>query len=128
MALRGRKPVPTEVKKAKGNPGKRPIDDKSPPKMRRGPLAPPNELTKEQKALWARFVDTAWWLTDSDSTAAYVWVCLQAEFQQAPGEMTAARIANLRSAASEIGLGPSARARLAVGNPEDDDPADEFFH
>lgn len=127
MAIRGARPKPVALKAVTGNPGKRDLPGAGDYEVRREPLEAPESLTDEQRKLWSRYIDTAWWLTEHDATAAYIWVCLQAEFQQDPAGMTAARISNLRSAASEIGLGPSARARLALEGAGKQDPADGFF-
>lgn len=127
MAVGGAKPKPAALKVVTGNPGKRDLGESPDVSVRAGPLEPPEDLDPRQQRIWARYIDPAWWLTEGDAPLAYVWVCLQAEFQANPADMTASRISNLRSAASEIGLGPSARARLALEGAGRDDPADEFF-
>ena len=127
MAVVGAKPKPTALKVVTGNPGKRNLPESSGVEPRTEPIKPPEELDLRQQLLWERYIDPAWWLTEHDAPIAYVWVCLQAEFQSCPAEMTAARISNLRSAASEIGLGPSARARLALEGAGKSDPEDGFF-
>lgn len=79
--------------------------------------------------LWNRFVRTATWLAPADAVTALVWVELFAEFESDPRGMIAGRIAQLRAAATEIGLGgPGSRTRfgLDVGNKQAD-PAEQFF-
>lgn len=127
MAQSGARPKPTALKAVTGNPGKRDLPDSGDFSVRTEPLEPPKPLEDRQQDIWNRYINTAWWLTDGDAPLAYVWVCLQAEFQENPGQMTASRISNLRSAASEIGLGPSARARLALEGAGKTDPTDGFF-
>lgn len=127
MATRGRKPKSNVVKLVTGNPGKRKLPDRGDAEVREGPLKPPKRLTKSQKALWTRFIDKAWWLTDHDAMKAYIWCVLQDEFQQAPGEMTAAQLGQLRMFGSELGFDPAARARMGVSAKPPDDPADKFF-
>lgn len=53
MALRGRKPTPTAIKKLEGNPGKRPLNDKEPKPERKAPPCP-KWLDKEAKREWKR--------------------------------------------------------------------------
>lgn len=53
--MRGRKPVPTEIKKLRGNPGKRPlVEDAIQPDQPPEVLPPPVFLSKEAKAEWRR--------------------------------------------------------------------------
>ncbi len=128
MAQRGARPKPTALKMVTGNPGKRDLPGASKVAVRKTPLEPPEALTDRQADLWRRYIDPAWWLVEGDAPMAFIWVCLQAEFQEDPGGMTAARISNLRSAASEIGFGPSSRARLALEGAGQEDPTDGFFN
>lgn len=125
MATVGRKPKPGSVKRLQGNPGKRSLKGAE-LTFRETVLAPPLELSEAEQTLWSRYIDSAWWLQEHDGPKAYLWVCLQLQFQAAPDNMGAARIANLRAVGSELGLDPSARMRIG-GQPTQDDPADEFF-
>ncbi len=130
MALSGRKPKPPALKLVTGNPGHRPIEgtgDAAAPPVREAPLVPHRKLTKAQRALWDRFIETAWWLTDHDVPKAYAWVCLQAEYDKAPVKMVAARIAQLRVLGNELGFDPSERGRLGISSGQRKDAADEFF-
>lgn len=53
--MRGRKPVPNEIKKLRGNPGKRPIVQSGiQPEQPSDVLPPPAFLSKEAKAEWRR--------------------------------------------------------------------------
>lgn len=127
MAARGRKPKSNVVKLITGNPGKRPLPPGGDSTVREGPLTPPVKLTRAQASLWKRFIDSAWWLTDHDSMKAFAWCVLQDQFQQAPSEMTAAQIGQLRIFGSELGFDPASRARMGVSSRRPDNPNDEFF-
>lgn len=128
MAVAGRKPKPAALKLVTGNPGKRPIPDEAPEiDIRESPLQPHRKLTAAQRRLWDRFINTAWWLSDHDAPKAYMWVCLQSEFDKKPSDMNANRITQLRTLGSELGLDPSIRSRLGVSGGKKKDPADKFF-
>lgn len=126
MALRGRKPVAEVIRLATGNPGKRPI--------RSGPDAPgalvrPAKIRGRAAELWDEVAERAPWLSAADSYKLHVWCELQAEFERAPRKMVAARIGQLRSAGSELGLDPGSRARLGKGNDgaAPQDPSAKYF-
>lgn len=99
--MRGRKPVPNEIKKLKGNPGKRPIgEDAIQPEQPADVLPPPVFLTKEAKAEWRRLapqVHKLGLLTEQD-------VATFAAYCQAFGRWSAA----------ESQLGRDARKRGAM--------------
>lgn len=134
MAIRGAKPKSAALRIVEGNRGKRPIpgaessDEPAAPAAREEPLEPPKKLTKVQQALWERFIDSAWWLTDHDVPKAFMWVCLQAEYNRSPAKMIASRIAQLRVVGTELGLDPSARARMGTaGGKKKNDPTEKYF-
>jgi hypothetical protein len=133
MAVRGTKPKPAALRLVTGNPGKRDIPGdkgKEIPEfnVREEPLKPLKKLNKSQKALWDRFIDTAWWLSDHDVPKAYMWVCLQTEYLKAPVDMIASRIAQLRIIETELGLDASARARMGIADgKKKTDPTEKFF-
>lgn len=117
MALRGRKPTPVALKLVTGNPGKRalPKDVPPPPDGGRGPLADvakPRHIKGRAAAIWDEVTAACWWLGEADVYAIGMFCALQAEYERAPTKMVAARIAQLRACRSELGLEPSARARL----------------
>lgn len=126
MATRGKRPKPAYLKLVQGNPGRRPIEVPSGPDVREGPLRSPKKLTSAQSAIWKRFIDTAHWLTEHDAPKAYMWTCLQAQFH-ADTEMKPAAVGQLRLLGSELGLDPSARARLGISTKKDDDPNAKYF-
>jgi P27 family predicted phage terminase small subunit len=51
--MRGRKPLPTEVKRVRGNPGKRPLNDREPQPRRVVPRCP-DFLDEDAKREWRR--------------------------------------------------------------------------
>jgi hypothetical protein len=126
MAVRGRKPTATVVKLVTA----RPIRGRDPaaePTLDGCPK-PPARLTGRPRRLWKQFIEPAWWLTRADGQKAFMWVHLASEFENAPAEMTAARIAQLRALGSELGLDPAARARLGGDRkPGGADPLERHF-
>ena len=129
MAVRGNKAKPAALKLVTGNPGRRPIQPEAVGdiEMREEALVPPRKLTKMQQERWSRYIDPAWWLTEHDAPKAYMWVCLQVEFEDSPSDMNSARIAQLRVLGSELGFDPSSRARMPAANGKKKDPADAYF-
>jgi hypothetical protein len=125
MALRGRKPKPTQLKRITGNPGRRPLPSDEP--MRVGAIERPESLNGRPGELWDNFIERAYWLTWADGPKALLWVCLQAEFEEAPRKMLSSRIAQLRAVGSELGLDPASRARLAVPAAADDSVGSKYF-
>lgn len=122
---------PAAIKLLQGNPSKKPLPGTvkdGQPVLRDGPLEPPIELTEMQSRLWKRFVDPAWWLSEFDAPKAFIWVSLMAEYLEAPRDMAAPRISNLRVAGAELGFDPQARARAGLKmEPETKDPAEKYF-
>lgn len=127
MATRGRKTKPASLKLITGNPGKRKLPEGAEVSVREEPLEPPAKLDVDQKRLWERFINRAWWLEDHDSPKAYMWVALEAEFEKCPADMTASRIAQLRALGSELGFDPSSRSRMPGKYPSSVDPAEKYF-
>lgn len=118
MATRGRKPKPPDLHVISGT--HRPDRHGNPedlPAVEDRPegLEPHRKLTAPQQKLWDTFIKTTPWLSEYDVPRAYMWVCLQAEYDRKPAAMVAARIAQLRALGSELGLEPAARARLGAG-------------
>jgi hypothetical protein len=126
MATRGNRPKSPYLKLVQGNPGRRAIQVQ-PRRKREKPLKPHHKLTRPQSALWKRFIEPAHWLTDLDVAKAYTWVLLQAAFEANPDEFHAAKLSHLRLLGSELGLDPTARARLGVTDDEAPDETDHYF-
>ena len=71
MAVRGRKPKPTALKKLEGNPSKRPLNHKEPTPKKGLPICP-NWLESEAKTEWKRMcgiLGPMGLLTEMDMTA-----------------------------------------------------------
>ena len=134
---RGRPPKPTAVKKAEGNPGKRPLNT-SEPRLPPALPDPPATLTGEALVEWNRVAPelfTAGVLTASDRGALAGYCQAWADWVKARGYLADkmimttpngfeipspwVAIANkaldkMLKIASEFGLTPSARARIHV--------------
>lgn len=133
MGIGGARPTPIDLRLLTGRTTKGKIPKESKERgaagvrVRKEPLIPPARLTARQKKLWERYIDTAWWLTEHDTTKAYGWVTLQAQFNADPTSFNAAQFGQLRMAGSELGFDPLARARLGLDGKNTVDPDDEFF-
>jgi hypothetical protein len=86
-----------------------------------GRPVPPAPLDEREMELWNKFIATAFWLGEHDAPKAFLWAKLHAEFERDP-TMIAARITQLRSIGSELGLDPSSRSRMGATNPTAKDP------
>ena len=115
----GRPPTPTEVKRRRGNPGKRPLPEKSPLKA----VAPVDgsvaELTVEQ-ALERSLAAGATWLAESDAVAVVLlreamafYVDLRNNPQSKPSDVLAA-MKQVQACASDCGFTPGDRSRLGL--------------
>lgn len=149
MATPGRKPKPGALKALAGNPGKRKVN-KAEPKPKPVAPGPPAWLDKEAKELWREFspeLERLGLLTLIDAPAFammlthYILAVKASRLLKRDGIMTkdenglarkhpAHQIlrdhaAAFRGFAAEFGLTPSARTRLSMPEPEDDDEA--FF-
>ena len=129
MAARGTKPKPPDLKIVTGNPGRRPLPEANTNvPVRSTPLRPHQKLTRKQAALWKRFIDTAWWLSDHDVPFAYMFVCLQEEHDKAPLAMNGVNRMQLRVLGSELHLLSGSRARAGiVADASHADPTEKYF-
>lgn len=147
MAQRGRKPIPTAIKKLEGNPGKRPLNDREPKPVKRAPKCP-DWLDAEAKKEWrrmARTLEALGILTEIDRAAfagycqAYARWKESEEFiskhgtivktpsgywQQVPQVSIAQTYLKiLNRFCGDFGLTPSSRSRIIADKPMDsDDP------
>ena len=155
MAVRGRKPKPTALKKLEGNPGKRPLNEHEPlpPK---GTIRCPTWLEAEAKKEWRRLapsLEAMGVLTMADITAfsgycqAYARWKEAEEFitqhgsifqtpsgyvQQVPQVSIAQQnLKIMQSFCSEFGLTPATRARIIAAGGKDeiasDDPMEKIL-
>jgi P27 family predicted phage terminase small subunit len=145
--MRGRKPLPSNVVRLRGNPGKRRLNDAEPRPAPRVPACPAwlgDEASKEWKRL-AKELAGLGLLTQLDRglLAAYcqahaLWVEAVASIQRYgtmvkspngyPMQSPYVAVANKQvdimvRIASEFGMTPSSRTRIRVGEPT---PADAF--
>ena len=143
----GRKKKPTLLKIVTGNPGRREINTNEPNPLA-GEVVAPDWLDDEAKQKWAKIVKTCPWVTvaDTDTLAMYcdsyshyrkaqrlsiktpvvktpegklsknpAWTARNEAFQQ------------LRSAGSELGLTPSSRSGISMGERKKNDLAEKYF-
>jgi P27 family predicted phage terminase small subunit len=135
--MRGRKPVPTQLKLLRGNPGRRPLPTQEPtPALVEGSQAPPAWLDKAAKAEWRRVAPllvkngllseldldaltaycvafTEWRRAAAQARRQTVVVGPNGFLMQSPYVLIAARsLALMRSLMSDFGMTPSARARV----------------
>lgn len=128
MAIRGRKPKPTALKKSQGNPGKRKLNKKE-PVPESGDMSPPDWMMPEAKSEWDRVTPELMRTCglakiDRAMLAAYcqIWArFVEGEKKDKP--VKAAHIAQLRALASSLGLEPSSRSRLGQ---TPDEPQNDF--
>ncbi len=115
---------PTVLKVVQGNPGRRPLPENEP--IPDGKPVRPKWVKGRAKKVWDEVVGQLFWLTEPDSHKLAVWCGLYAEIAAGLEHVNSARITQWRVLGSELGLDPSARARLTVKD-DDGDPADKFF-
>lgn len=135
--MRGRKPKPTAMKLAEGNPGKRPIGSNPQPPAKLP--APPKHLSKDGKKVWKalgpRFaalgimaeVDEVAFAILCESYASYVSLVIKARDDGPIVRVNGQAVPNpylvradreaekVRKLLAEFGGSPSSRARLNVG-------------
>jgi P27 family predicted phage terminase small subunit len=146
--VKGRKPKPTALKIAQGNPGHRPLNA-SEPKPQTGAPKCPKHLSKEAKAVWRRVVpelDRLGLMTgiDLDAMVRYCQACalydkavsmiaVKGETQVTPQGIEIPSVwiniankasENIRKLAAVFGLTPADRVRLSAKPPAS--PADEL--
>ena len=110
--MKGRKPKPTALHLLSGNPGRRPLPPPDP--LPHGTAERPRGLRGSALDIWTQFIARCWWLSWADSIKAEMFCHLLAEYRKSPTQMIAARIAQLRALASELGLDASARSRMNI--------------
>lgn len=143
--MRGRRPLPTEVKRLRGNPGKRRLNAHEPTPSSRRPTRP-DFLTSRAAAKWDELVpelEAAHLLSRLDGELLAIFCQAWADWIEAELAVRGASpvidtmlgnlvvspwrtVANqhrkeLLRLAVELGLSPSARSRIKVGPPEEAD-------
>ena len=129
----GPKPAPSALKALAGNPGKRAINHMEPQPERGAPLCP-DWMPPDGRAQWDKVVpelDALGMLTKVDSATLEGFCALYAEFVatvRSGASIKPALMGQLRYYAGELGLSPTARARLKVIPGEEEDQGELFFH
>ena len=152
MAVRGRKPKPTNLKVLEGNPGQRPLNENEPkPK----PIAPdcPDWLADVAKEEWKRIapqLETLGLLTQIDMAmlAGYCqmyarWKAAElilaekgltfetpSGYEQQRPEVSIAKnaLSEMRTLAAEFGMSASSRTRISLPDVlQDDDPMEQLL-
>ena len=110
--MRGRKPKPTALRLANGNPGKR--------RLRREPASaplttPPAVLSAELLPIWVEIIEAAppGVLRMADAILVELACRLLAQARHG-GDYRAGTAAQIRACFAELGMTPAARARLAA--------------
>ena len=154
--MRGRKPVPTQLKLLRGNPGRRPISPHEPtPALVDAGQAPPAWLDRVAKVEWRRLapllakngllseldldalaaycvVFTAWRRAERQASRRAVVIGPNGFVMASPYVAMAARaLATMRSLLNDFGMTPSARARVtkiqALGPAPPINPLEKFL-
>lgn len=114
--ISGQKPKPARLRIVEGNPGHRPVNTAEPdsPPL---DLSTPDHLTPSEAAAWAEIVEDAppHVLRKADRLLVETTARLLAQVRSGP--LRPAEITQLRMYFGELGMTPSARARLAVPPP-----------
>jgi P27 family predicted phage terminase small subunit len=86
MDMRGRKPIATQLKILRGNPGKRPLNENE-PRPTGNLLDPPEWMSEDQKAGWTYAVENAplGLLKKLDRSVLVTWVIAEDLHRQAAG-------------------------------------------
>jgi phage terminase small subunit len=138
MAVRGRKPKPTAVKRATGNPGRRPLPEAEPEfaEPAAEDLTPPAWLSEYEREEWGRIVPelVRVGLVRSVHLSALGIICgLYANYRtlRDRNDFTGARMAaaEYRKSLNEFGLTPASAGRVQGTGADDsnEDPTAKFF-
>lgn len=138
MARGGHNAVPTPIRLATGNPGKRPINDAEPVPDALDDLTPPSSLDAYGKECWKRNAATLngmGVLTAADVDLLTIYCDAYSQWRHSsiavrkikPGDEEYRKVAvtvekardQMRLIAGELGLSPSSRGRLTVRRQED---------
>jgi P27 family predicted phage terminase small subunit len=150
MGKKGPRPTPARLKLLRGNPGRRPVEDRTPRPARGVPKAPPH-LSKEAKAEWKRVtaeLDAAGLLTRADRAALAAYCVVWARWVEAETALAAKgpvyataegnlaqnpwlwvcnkALDQLRAYAVQFGLSPASRTRLEAPPPPPDKEENAF--
>lgn len=148
--MRGRKTKPTHLKVVAGNPGRRPLNTRE-PKPRGKLVDPPAWMNTDQREAWQYAIDhaPAGLLFKLDRSILAVWVVAECIHREATEKLQASGllvktkngqpmqspflpIVNRQAvvmlrAAEQLGFSPSARARVELHEPQEEDETEKFF-
>jgi len=149
--MRGRKPTPTALKLLRGNPGKRALNHDEPKHAPLDAAVPPDVVDPVAQAEWVRVaglliergqvttvdrtvltgycVKYAQWLALEREAAAHPFIVRSPSGYPIPNPalgMANKVFALLLKTAAELGITPSARARVHVTEPHVDAPASKW--
>lgn len=133
MADGGRKPKPTAVKQATGNPGKRKLPEAE-PVFEPGPVVAPEWLDKYEREEWERIVPelVRAGIAKPVHLSLLVGICaLYSAFRTArlADDTVQARqsFEAYRKALNEVGLTPASAGKVKADTGDGKDPAEKFF-
>ena len=129
MATRGPRPKPTKLHVVDGTfrPGRHAEQAANEPQPE-GKLEKPKWLKGKASKIWDEWAPKLDWLTTVDSPVLALWCGLEVEVQTDLEDMTASRISQWRTLASELGMTPAGRARIgASGGKKKADPTEKYF-
>jgi len=121
---------PTAILEATGafdkNPNrKRPLEP-----IAEGEALKPKYLKGLASRLWDEFIPKLTkmgTLKAVDGPGLATWCCLEAEFEEDPGRMTASRITQKRAYEERFGMSAGARAKISLEDGKSGDPAEKYF-
>lgn len=122
MTIAGQRPKPTHLKAIAGNPGKRPLNTAEPPSPPL--LGMPDDLDPALRVAWTTIVRLAppGVLREADELLVELTARMLVQSRE-PGAPVGVAV-QLRQCLAELGMAPSARARLAVPPPPVTNPFD----
>jgi P27 family predicted phage terminase small subunit len=145
--------VPTAIKKLNGNPGGRPLNNREPAFKNKKPIAP-KEITENEKAFtqWKRLVKLLWptgVLTQGETDLLTTYCFVYAQWVEAVEDVSKsgtvimnskgdvkinpsftvsnALTIQMRKLQAELGMTPSARARIQVNKVDDKDSLESYL-
>ncbi|MGO9059009.1 MAG: P27 family phage terminase small subunit [Candidatus Binataceae bacterium] len=145
--MRGPKPIPTQLKRLRGNPGKRRLNDQEPVAQ---PLtavpSPPRYLNGRARAFWrasTKELLPLGLLARLDLPVLAAFCAAAGQAAEASHRLKDAKLTpkervhwlfiqsmawkGMKSFGPELGIGASSRSRLKVAKPEKVDPFEEFL-
>lgn len=132
MATRGQRPKPTALRLLNGNAGKRPINAQE-PDTGAADVDPPEWLSEAAAPHWARLapmLSAAGVMKESDRDLLATYCQTFADYLEAVkgGGASMSMVGQLRQLMGELGMTPTARARITVDKaPETEHGKARFF-